>query len=194
MWNMIFWYLFLLHFGVPNGFAAVLLIPTLISFIMALRSSPPSFGWKVFLYAWFVCMMVTWSVIYFRLNSLDFFFTAPMYVRLLDPIGVTLNGAAFLYIFVQALFILLLIPLPDKHQTYASRIKEVRKHALMLSTGYADTQVHHTQLLLASAGLSGVLWANFHTRWIPDGLLVSLLIVLSANSARLPIHNKNKQA
>lgn len=136
------WNLLLVYVAVNGGWNSplelfLLLLPTVPTVVNAFTDIDRNFGWKVFFQAWFSTILVVIAIKGFDAGLLGVFGPegggAP---ALRPPLEMIAGGAAFLYIFVNAWFVLALLPIPGRTQSWASRMKEIRAHMDLLAQGY----------------------------------------------------------
>ncbi len=136
------WNLLLVYVAVNGGWDSpleifLLLVPTVPTVVNAFTDIDRRFGWKVFFQAWFSAILVVIAINGFDAGLLGVFEAeggvapAPR-----SPLEMIAGGAAFLYIVANAWFVLALIPIPGRTQSWASRMKEVRAHMALLARGY----------------------------------------------------------
>jgi hypothetical protein len=84
-------------------------------------------------------------------------------------------GTAFLFIVVNFWYIVSLIPIPGKNQKFKQRILNVKKDMSDLASDYdtGGTNWIRISLLIVSVIILGL---NFCFHYVPDSLLIPLLI------------------
>jgi hypothetical protein len=96
----------------------------------------------------------------------------------LGPLECVTTGMAFLYLCVNATFVLELIPIKGRDQTWKQAMKEW--HAFTEVMAYRFMDGLSPALLVAAIFQieGGILVGNYFYRVMSDGLLINLLIVL----------------
>jgi hypothetical protein len=137
------WNLLVVYVAVRSGWNSTLqifliLIPTVPTVVNAFTDIDNTFAWKVFYQAWFSTILAVIALYCFDLKLFDVFeaqsSVAP--AGLPSPFEMIAGGAAFLYIVTNAWFVLALVPIAGRGQSWGSRMKEIREHMNLLARGY----------------------------------------------------------
>ena len=174
MWNLIFLYLFFqthfLFFFVT--FWIVMSLSLVVFCNLFFHFDRHSF-WEIFLYIWFLIMLVYIGFSHFTIGNLSVFFND----------GVTYNhsllamfftGFTLMYIFVNAQFFLMLIPVTGKHQKFKDRIIEIKNDLKEFNEKYQDGPVETTTIYIIFI-FGAFLFLNYYFNFIN---IVSLLPIL----------------
>ncbi len=181
LYSLIFWFAFFSYFykgtGLHNVLLAVLLVPSVVSVIIAFVRPQLSFFWKLFLYTWFLCTVVSLGLIQFPYHHLSIFLTRQP-IPWLGPVDCIVGGMAFLYLAVNIAYLYELIPIPGKNQSWEDRMKKWHELTNLMTCRVAEEQPTHLQTLLLLVGLGGALLLIYLFHWLPSGLAINVLIVL----------------
>lgn len=180
-YTLIFWYVYFIYFYKLPTIGAVLGIVGLSSLVLMIvtiiKSKRLANFYKFLLYVWYLFMVVILSLCQFSFGNLKFFFD-----RKEVPSGslleTFLTGMAFVYLVGFISYIILLIPIPGKHQSFKERIKELRKYVGLLITKYSDYQMTVKTVFTMFLIQGGSLVLNFHFQIVPHFLLVNFWIVV----------------
>jgi hypothetical protein len=181
--NITLWYAFFSYrYLIPE----VLLVPLLSIFIpltagtllVAFADFVLGFWLTLVFYVWYLIIIVFIGTVQFPFWNLSFFFGIKVWEPL-AAIDVFLSGALFSYVAVHATYVLALIPLPSKHQSFASRLEEVNEHAEMLVYRYSDVQLKGAEAACLLALFGGIYGLNYTIRVMPPSTLINLMVVLS---------------
>jgi hypothetical protein len=136
-WNILLIYVVLrAGWGSPVTLA-LLAIPTVPTIVNAFSDIDRAFGWKVFFHAWFSTILVLIAIRGFNAGPLAFFLgrATPWFEP--SAIEMLVGGAAYLYIAVNAWFVLALIPIPwYRGEGWEKREQEIREQMNLLARGY----------------------------------------------------------
>lgn len=136
------WNLLLVYIAVNGGWNSplevfLLAIPTGATVVNAFTDIDRRFGWKVFFQAWFSTILLVIAIYCFDAGLLGVFVGDGGGVPTLrSPLQMLAGGAASLYIIANAWFVLALVPIPGRGQSWDSRMKQVRAHMDLLASGY----------------------------------------------------------
>jgi hypothetical protein len=162
----------------------LLLILSLIVVINAFAGFDKSYGWQVYFYIWFLCILVGIIASQFAFSTmLDIFGRA---AQPLDSFTLFVVGMSFLYLAVNLWYLLELIPLPGKHQSLSDRLEEVEEAMEELAEDYDVESVPFWKTLLLLIFTTALLAANYTGHFISDTTLIPVLIVV------LPVMDKLK--
>lgn len=145
-----------------------------------------SYGWKVYFYIWFLCVLVGIAASKFAFSTLATIFGFRHGNEALNSLTTFFVGMSFLYLAVNLWYVVELIPIPGKHQSFSERLEQIEEDMEILASDYDDGQVRwwKTVLLLVISGL--LLTINYFQHFVSDETLVPLLIVF------LPVADKIK--
>ncbi|NJD56623.1 MAG: hypothetical protein FIA94_09505 [Nitrospirae bacterium] len=181
--NIALWYAFITYRPmIPEFLKPVLLlifIPlTIATLVIAFRDFILGFWLSLVFYVWYLIIIVFIGIVQFPFWNLSFFFGRAVWAPL-DAADVFLSGALFSYLAVHATYILALIPLPSRHQSFAERLEEVNQHAEMLVYRYSDEQLRVREAVLLISLFGGLYCLNYVFRLMPPSALINLTIVFS---------------
>ncbi len=178
IWNLILIYIILRN-SAPNSHLILILIgissiPSIINIFFSLDKR---YGWRVFLYVWFLCILVFIASSHITFNNLSFFFTKGTNIPT-DGIEMFWLGGSFLYFAVNAWYILQLIPIAGKHQTEAERIAEVKEDMSVLESEYQLEDQSLVKSLLVIVIVVILLSLNYFENFFSDSMLISFLVAI----------------
>lgn len=180
-YTMIFWFAFLAYFYHGTGFqqvlAALMLIPTIATVLLALWRPKMTFTLKLIFYTWFLCLVVGLGLLQFPFYQLKLFVRSQE-VPWVSPQESISAGMAFLYLLANATYIFYLIPIPGKHQSMADRMKQWHAFTDLMTLRFDDDVSTHRLALALLGAQFLVLLLDLRLHWIPRGTLINALIVL----------------
>ena len=197
-YSIIFWFAFFSYFYKGTAWdyalAALVLVPSAFTVSIAFKRPKLSFMWKLGLYTWFLCVVVSLGLLQvpFRLLSI---FLSPENSPWLSPLDCVVAGMAFLYLAVNIAYLYELIPIPERNQSWANRMKEWHQLTSLMTDRFEDEQIHRLGMLLI-AGQGAVLLAIYFFHWVSSALAINFLVVLPSilsfggNSVTLALQRK----
>lgn len=150
VWNILLLVIFVSHYGMSPLPYLLIAIPTVLTLANAFSDFDKSFGWQVFFYTWFAVLMTVIGI--YQLGGLGFLHGGNDLTIGSVAFDIFILGASILYILVNIFFVISLIPLKGKGQTYSQRIREVRAHMQLLAEGYIwkkDNRTINSILIIA---------------------------------------------
>lgn len=178
IWNLILVYVLLRGSLFFNNFTAlfvgVMSLPVVINLFFPLDKR---YAWRVFLYVWFLFILVGIASSHFAFSSLAFFFNHGSNIPL-GGVEMFLIGASFLYISINVLYIIELIPLAGKHQSQAKRIEEVKADMAVLASEYDTNTAGLKRSFLIILIAIVFLGSNYFINFIKDNLLVYFIVAI----------------
>jgi hypothetical protein len=179
-YSLILWFAFFSYFyngtAWSNALAALLLVPSAATVFIALQRPSLNFAWKLSLYTWFLCIVVSLGLFQFPFQHLSIFLS-PEKSPWLNPLDCVVAGMAFLYLAVNMAYLFELIPIPGKHQSWADRMIEWHKLTGLMTERFEDEPVHRLgMLLIVAQGIAFLLIYFFH--WVSAALAINISVVL----------------
>jgi hypothetical protein len=159
---------------------------SLVAAINAFAGFDRYYGWRVYFYAWFLCLIVSIVASKFAYYTLVSVFGFTEHPPEINPWTMFIIGMMFLYLVINLWYVYELIPLPGKHQSFSDRLRDVEEDLQLLADDYDVAQVRRWMaavLLILTATLLAV---NYTRHVVNDTILLSLLI------AAMPVLNKIK--
>jgi hypothetical protein len=198
-YSLIFWFAFFTYFyrgtTLHNVLLVVLLLPSAATLFISFLRPELSFVWKLYLYTWFLCTVISLGLIQFPYHHLSIFL-ARQEIPWLTPLDCVVGGMAFLYLAVNIAYLYELIPIPERNQSWKERMKKWHELTGLMTQRVAEDQPTHRQTLLLLVGMSAVLLPVYFLRLLPSGLLINVLIVLPSvlalgrNSVRIELERR----
>lgn len=177
--NLLLLYLVLPLIGMNWYLLAPLLVATAFTFLNGFIDMDKHFGWQVFFYAWYATMVTGIGALFFGFGNLFGILGYGSEPMTIGMYGAFLLGSSFLYIISSAFFVINLSPIPlKKHQSFVSRMQEVRSHMQLLASGYVWQQGDRLGNALALVVVAGICYANFTYGYISQDLFVPLALTL----------------
>jgi hypothetical protein len=179
-YTLVFWYAIFVNFeklGLPDWLLYASLIPTAAALVIALTQPPLNLFWKASMYAWFLVLVLSLGLVQFSFGRL-LIFISPSDAPWLSPIECVTTGMAFIYLCVNAAFLFELIPIKGRTQTWEQEMKEWHALTNLMAYRFMDGPSPAVVVAVVVVVEGGVLIGNYLYHLIPDGLLISLLIVL----------------
>lgn len=164
----------------------LLLALCLIPIINAFAGNEPPYAWKVYFYVWFLCVLVGIAASKFAFSTMAHVFGFRHGAEEINALGTVLVGMSFLYLAVNLWYVVELIPVPGKHQSFTDRLANVKQSMKILAGDYDAEQVRWWKTLVLLVVAGSLLTANHFRQFISDETLVPLLIVA------LPVVDKFK--
>jgi hypothetical protein len=179
-YTLVFWYALFVNFqrlDLPDWMIYASLVPTGATLLIAFTQPQLAFPWKAAMYAWFLVLIVSLALMQFSFGRLAIFYS-PQQAPWLSPIECLTMGMAFLYLCVNGTFVFELIPLPGRNESWRSRMRDW--HALTELMAYRFIDLPSAPIIAAAIFVieGGLLVLNYLYHFIPDGLLINLLLVL----------------
>jgi hypothetical protein len=173
-----------------------LLVLGLLPVINAFAGFDARYGWKVYFYIWFLCVLVGIAASKFAFSTVANVFEFSHATETVTALQMFVIGMSFLYLTVNLWYVVELIPLPGKHQSFSDRLAEVEKDLEILAEDYDDGQVRWWKTVLLLAVAVTVLTANYFVNYVSDETLIPLLIVLLpvADKFKLPAKTRSQTA
>ena len=157
-WNILLVFVVLRAGWNAGGAMLLVLIPTTILTVFnAFTDLDRAFGWKVFFHAWFTTILVVVALAAFDARSLGVFGRPSGEVVVRPPLEMIASGAAFLYIVANAWYVLALIPIKGRTQSWSDRMSEIRRHMQLLARGYVWEKDDPLRSLAVLVGLPAAL-------------------------------------
>ena len=150
--------------GHGGAFTLVLLLPTALTVTAAFTDIDRDFNTQVLLHVWYSVMLIVIAAVEWHVTSWRDLAAFAEAFGARSIVGNVFAGAAFLYVAVNAWFVLALIPVPlRKGQPWIERIEEVQRHMKLLAWGYVWAQEDPWRSLAVLVVLPLALIAN--ARW-----------------------------
>ena len=178
IWNLLMLNVTLPLIGdLPVPFALIL-IPSIITFVFACIPYEANGFWKFFLYVWFLCMVATVGIVQSKLSVLSVFFDEqhPLRMTVADAF---FSGMAFVLIGSNLVYLFLLIPIPARNQSWRSRLQDWKEHKTMMIGRFHDHQLRFPTTLIIIGTVGGMMVANAYWHVVSDLLLINLTIILA---------------
>lgn len=179
--------------GHAGPWLLVALLGTAVAVANAFTDLDRTFGWQVFLFAWYCASLVLLVVVEWHATSWTGLsgFVAALNTRTIA--GNFFAGAALFYVAANAWFVLALVPVPlFKGQSFDDRWSQIRRHMDLLAWGYVWEPEHRMRSVAVLVALPLALIANAYWQVVdPSRLVVAAiaLMPLVANAQSLPGHD-----
>ena len=164
----------------------LLLMLGLLPVINAFAGFDARYGWKVYFYIWFLCVLVGIAASKFAFSTVANVFAFRHATEEVNALQMFVIGMSFLYLAVNLWYVVELIPLAGKNQTYWERLEKVKEDMKILAEDYDDEQVRWWKTCLLLAVTVSLLATNHFVNFVSDETLVPLLIII------LPVVDKIK--
>jgi len=188
VWTLVGLYIALrtpLVMSYPPIFPALLVLG-LLPVINAFAGFDARYGWKVYFYIWFLCVLVGIAASKFAFSTVANVFDFSHSTETITALQMFVIGMSFLYLVVNLWYVVELIPLPGKHQSFSERLEQVEEDLEILADDYDDEQVRWWKTVLLLAVAVSVLATNYFVNFVSDETLIPILIVI------LPVADKIK--
>lgn len=161
------------HF--PNLAIGLAVISVLLSWL-AFRPTLSNY-WKVALYAWGLVLLLGVVIIPSSINPLQWFEID--YWLQQSPWAVLLSGMVTTYCIVYSWYLFKLIPIPRKSQSFAARMHEWHQDIQLMSSRFSALPSKPLLPIIILIGCTTVAILNINYHFIPDVLLINLMIILA---------------
>lgn len=185
IFNLLFWYVFLVYFYHSFAFLTLLfLIPTAFTFIIAFINVRLNFFWRSFFYMWFLMMIVLFVLSQFSSGNLSFFFNQK-HIETLSPIDVLATGMVFLYLTLNVWYVLEAIwPFFQEGSFIRDKITGWKEYIKILSDKFSDYQLRPFHALLIILFVGSILTLNYYFKFVSDILMINALLLLTPQISR----------
>lgn len=163
----------------------LLLALSLLPIVNAFADFDQSYGWKVYFYIWFLCLIVGVMISQFAFSTVSAVFGFGHHTVPINPLTIFVIGMSFLYLAVNLWYVLEIIPISGEKQSFDERMEEVEEDLEMFAANYDADQVRSWKTLVVFILCVSLLAANYFRHFISDTVLIPLLI------AMLPVLNKS---
>jgi hypothetical protein len=180
---LVFWFAFFCYFydGTPLHVTllALLLVPTAATIFTTFRKTQPGFALKLVLYTWFLVIIVCLGLFQFPYGQLKLFLEDHQ-VPWVTPVESATAGMAFLFLLANASYVLYLIPIRGRNESWAERMQTWHEFTDLLTQRFADARVTlaPTAIVLGAQATALLLIAIY--RWFPPGLVINVAIIIPA--------------
>jgi hypothetical protein len=182
-YSLIFWYAFLSYSYdgsiIKITLAILVSVPTIITLYISCRKIKLNFPYKLILYTWFLCIVVSLGLFQFPFSQLALFLKDRQ-IPWTTPLESITAGMAFLFLASNATYIFFLIPIPGKNQSWKDRMKEWHEFTDLLTQRVTDDQIDLRGVAAIVAAMGLVLVGNFLYDWVPSGLIINISIAVSS--------------
>jgi len=159
----------------------LLLMLSLLAVVNAFAGFDSSYCWKVYFYIWFLIVIVGIIASQFAFSTmfsiLGLSFSHHSSENL-EPWNMFAIGMTFLYLALNFICLVQLIPLPGKHQSIEDRLEEVEEAMDELADDYDDSQVQIGKTLALFIICAALLATNFFAQLVNDTVAISVLIAI----------------
>lgn len=179
--TLVLWFVVLLKWNlqVPSHRWVVLalLLPSLWSLYLCWSNQPVGRVGKVADYLWFLAVVVLLGVWGYPFSPLALFGNANE-VPWISPVDGFFGGMTFMVLVMYGTYLYLFVPIPGRHQSWASRMKEWREFVANMVDKFHAQPGNRTELAVLSAVLVGVFLTHYWVKWMNAGIIVGLAISL----------------
>lgn len=182
---IVFWYFLATRLGISSiihhwshPIYIVLFIPTAATLVVAFTPTILSSAAQLLLYVWYLIIIVIMTAFHFKFRQLFNLTSSPL-LEDVNAFECFTSGIVFTYLVSNSFYLLNLIPLPGKHESFANRWKDVCAFASLLIEKYADDQLKVWEACLILFLQGGLLALNYHYNVISDFLAINLALILT---------------
>ena len=144
----------------------VVLFPFLLSFVV-----------KLIVYVWFLCMVVTVGILQFRFSHFGVFLGHDS--ERFTAFSAIVDGMAFVYLATYLVYLIILVPIPGKHQSLRNRLDEWRSDTTAMVERFSDVQLNPLVGFFFVGILGSVIYWNTVTTTLNPWVLINLLLVFT---------------
>jgi len=181
LYSLVFWFAFFSYFYegsmLHNILLVSLLIPSLVTVVVAVVRPKLGFAWKLFLYTWFLGAVISLGLLQFPFRHLTLFLH-PQGTPWLTSVDCIVAGMAFLYLAVNITYLFELVPIPGKNQSWKERMAQWHELTDLMTQRVSEDQPTHRYALLLIAGIGGLLAIDYRFHWLPRNLVINALVIL----------------
>ncbi len=192
--TVIFWYAYLSAIG---PYYILFLWPTWIAFIptsaviySVLKTEEFSFLIKLMFYIWYLIIIFSLSCLLFSQAILPAL-SSPETTSM-KPYEGFFYGGTFLYFISHLVYLVQLLPIPGKRETFETRIKEWKTYLIELVGKHRDDEMPFSESIVSLSVLLAVCSLNYTLKIVPEGILISTLILILSITNR-PEKKRNQQ-
>jgi hypothetical protein len=176
--GIVFWYLFATVFEstrTQTTLMALAALPTAGSLIVAFTIREWSFAQKLSCYVWFLIVMIGIGLLQLGFGNLAFLLGAPAPGR--HPLEMFMTGMGFTYTASCVFYVYILIPLADKNESHAHRMRRWRDDAELMTGRFGDYALSAPEAALILAAQGGLCYLNWRQPFIAPPLLANLSLI-----------------
>lgn len=183
IFNILLLYLIYDRFGFSYFLFGLFLIPTLITLINGFSGIDASFNWQVFFYVWFSLIVIAIGLMHFAFGDFYQIFFGSSGNRESSLLSFILAGAAFLYIISNVWYVIMLMPMQAKHQSWPERRRNIQRHMHLLAHGYVWQKGDWVGNLITVLIFPLIIFLNYQLKVFDESIFVSLIVVLTPIAA-----------
>jgi len=161
---------------------------SLIAVVNAFAGFDKAYGWQVYFYIWFLCVLVGIAASQFAFSTMFSIFGHGTVSA--GSFTMFVLGMCFLYLAVNLWYLVELIPLPGKHQSFSDRLEEVEEAMEELAEDYDVEPVALWKTALLFVLTASLLAANYFGHFVSDTILIPVLIATLPMLDRLRLFGK----
>jgi hypothetical protein len=184
VWNILFLATIVPLLGPASPWFYPLLVPSASTLVLAFTPGRIPFALKAAFYVWFLTILVGLGVAQFTTGALSAFFDESTRIRL-SPADAFVSGMAFMSIGIYAVFLVLLIPIPGKHQSWDDRMREWHLETDLMVRHFDDDNQRVTTTLVILVLLGGLIAAQARWALVSPLMFLNLAIVVTPPALRL---------
>ena len=161
---------------------------SLIAVVNAFAGFDKAYGWQIYFYIWFLCILVGIIASQFAFSTVFSMFGHNAVPA--DAFTMFVVGMSFLYLAVNFWFLIELIPWPSRHQSFSERLEEVEEAMEDLAEDYDVESVPFWKTALLLILTASLLAVNYFGRFVSDTLLIPILIAVLPALDRLKLFGR----
>lgn len=181
--TVIFWYGFATHYYQGTRAQQLLMLggmlPSAASLYIACVRPRLGFWGKLLLYVWFLAIVLFLGLLQFPFRNLHIF-TGRHPLGWLGPIDAFATGMVSLYLLANAVYLVALIPIPGRDQSFGDRMKQWHTLTDLMTQRCSDEDgPRQAQAFSVIAAIAAGLCLNYVFALLPSPLVISVAIILS---------------
>ena len=176
--NIVYTFFLFTHLDWQGPDASLLffaLLPSIHTLVLILHPKPFKMGINVISFVWFFFMSIIMLVGSFAHFLTTLLGEGASALSLWE--GLTM-GPVFFLLLAYTSYICSLIPIPGKHQSFRSRLLEVKIFIRELDRAYDDVQLRRRQGALILLIEGGLLWINHYFQFVSPLVAINMSLIL----------------
>ena len=149
-------------------FLAAITLPVLFISFFDFKLKPMT---KIILYLWFIIISII--LILTQVNVWEI----SKFLQNRSPFEALLGGMVLLYLLVNVMAIIKLIPFPSEDRSIDEALRDCKEHANLLAEKFMDYQLRPFHAALILVFEAGMLASNYYLKIVPDFVVINLWIL-----------------
>lgn len=184
IYTFLYWYSFFTNYYlfptfILNTLFAFGIVGSILVIYISFKETQNSLIVKLATYLWFILLNLLLLIFQYTSGKIVFP-NKEIVLTNNNPVFLIINGMAFFQLVTNLTVVFELIPLPSKHQTLASRIKQLKNYINLLSEKVSDNQLHKTKTIAIFTTIAFILLINYLFNFVPNSVAINLCLVFTS--------------